>query len=222
MNDRFINKFVLLSFFLSIVSVLLAQFVDYGTDPASFKWRQGKTEHYQLIFPAGTDSLAKKYARYLELVFPYETKTIGHVINRRYPVIIHPGNMLSNGMVAYAPRRMELLSTPSSSYAQRWDRQLALHESRHVLQTDKLLQGVFKPFYYLLGEQVAGFSSFAVPSWFFEGDAVVTETAMSNSGRGRLPEFMMPFRAEMIRGDFFSFDKWYMGSYKDYTSTYYA
>lgn len=217
------SRYSVLLFFLFIPLLATAQFVNYGTDPASLKWRQAETAHFKLIYPVGSDSLAYNYARFLEKAYPHEMKTMNHSIKRRFPVILHPGNMLSNGMVAYAPRRMEILPTPSPTlYAQSWDRQLALHESRHVLQTDKLMQGIFKPFYYLLGEQVSGVSSFAVPRWFFEGDAVSTETAMSNSGRGRLPEFHMPFRAQKVGGDFFSFDKWYMGSYKDFTSTYYA
>ena len=217
------SRYSILLFLLFIPFVIAAQFVNYGTDPASLKWRQSKTKHFKLIYPAGNDSMAYNYARFLEMAYPHEMKTMNHSIKRRFPVILHPGNMLSNGMVAYAPRRMELLPTPSPIlYAQSWDKQLVLHESRHILQTDKLMQGVFKPFYYLFGEQVSGVSSFAVPRWFFEGDAVVTETALSNSGRGRLSEFHMPFRAQMTDGDFFSFDKWYMGSYKDFTSTYYG
>ncbi len=216
-------RYCVLFFLFFVPFGVVAQFVNYGTDPASLKWRQSKTEHFKLIYPAGNDSLAYHYARFLEMAYPREMKTMTHAVKRRFPVILHPGNMLSNGMVAYAPRRMELLPTPSPTlYAQSWDRQLVLHESRHVLQTDKLMQGIFKPFYYLFGEQVSGVSSFAVPSWFFEGDAVATETALSNSGRGRLSEFHMPFRAQMVDGDFFSFDKWYMGSYKDFTSTYYG
>lgn len=216
------KKFICL-FLLLLPFRMAGQFVNYGTDPSSFKWRQVKIENFQLIYPMGNDSIAYNYARYLAMVYPHEVKTIGHLNKGRFPVILHPGNMLSNGMVAFAPKRMEMIPTPSPTlYAQSWDRQLVLHESRHVLQTDKLMQGVFKPFYYLLGEQISAVSSFAVPTWFFEGDAVSTETAMSNSGRGRLPEFHMPFRAQKVTGDFFSFDKWYMGSYKDYTSTYYA
>lgn len=217
------TPYILLFVFLIIPFYSSGQFVDYGTDPASLRWRIGKTQHYKLIFPEGTDSVAYVYAQLLENAYPYEQATMNYSIKRKFPVILHPGNMLSNGMVAFAPRRMELLTTPPTSLnAQKWDRQLILHESRHVLQTAKLMGGVFKPFYYLFGEQVSGVSSFAVPSWFFEGDAVVTETAMSNSGRGRLPEFHMPFRAQMMEKNFFSLDKWYMGSYKDYTSTYYA
>lgn len=217
------SKIIFLLSLLFLPFASYGQFVNYGTDPASYKWRQATTPHYKLIYPEGNDSVAYNYARFLEMVYPHETKTIGHSIKRRFPVILHPGNMLSNGMVAYAPKRMELISTASPSlYAQSWDRQLVVHESRHVLQTDKLMQGLFKPFYYLFGEQISGVSSFAVPLWFFEGDAVGVETGMSKSGRGRLPEFHMPFRARMVDNSFFSFDKWYMGSYKDHTSTYYA
>ena len=223
MKSTFFFSYIILFFILFAPLRLSAQFVNYGTDPASLKWKQAKTKHYKLIYPEGSDSVAYNYARFLEMAYPHEAKTIGHTIKHRFPVILHPGNMLSNGMVAYAPRRMEILSTPSTTlYAQSWDRQLVLHESRHVFQTDKLMQGIFKPFYYLFGEQVSGASSFAVPTWFFEGDAVATETAMSKSGRGRLSEFHMPFRAQMVDGRFFSFDKWYMGSYKDHTSTYYG
>lgn len=46
---------------------------------------------------------------------------------------------------------------------------------------------------------------------------------MSNAGRGRLPEFNMTYRAQMLGdGKLFSFDKLLLGSYKDYTGDYYA
>jgi len=202
---------------------LSAQFVDYGTDPARFKWKYVRTPHYQVIYPQGNDSLAHRYTTFLENVYPHLGKTIGTPKKALFPVVLHPGNMQSNGMVAWAPRRMELVTTPSSDlYAQSWDRQLVIHESRHVFQTGRLFQGIFKPLYYVAGEQIGGVVDLGVPKWFFEGDAVVTETAMSNSGRGRLPEFNMAYRAQMASGNFFSFDKWAMGSYKDYTGNYYA
>ncbi|MCD7938513.1 MAG: hypothetical protein LUG98_16765 [Tannerellaceae bacterium] len=213
-----------------IVSLLLlfpvfvqAQFVDYGTDPARYKWNYVATPHYKIIYPRGIDSIAYRYTQLLENVYPPLGKTIGPPVKGRYPVVLHPGSMLSNGMVAWAPWRMELVTTPSSDlYAQSWDRQLAIHESRHVYQTGRLMRGIFRPLYYLGGEQVSGLADFAVPRWFFEGDAVAAETAMSNSGRGRLPEFNLYYRTRLLSGDFFSFDKWFMGSYKDYTGSFYA
>jgi hypothetical protein len=201
-----------------------AQFLDYGTDPSRLKWNKATLEHYTLIYPRGLDSMAYRYALYLENAWPYIKKTIGTPVKASFPVVLHPANLSSNGMVAWSPRRMELLTTPSfTQQAERWDRHLVLHESRHVIQTGKLMTGIFHPFYYLIGEQIAGISSLLVPRWFFEGDAVGIETAMSDAGRGRLPEFQMIYKAQLLSDTpFYSFDKWYLGSYKDETGNFYA
>lgn len=216
--------------YLSLLAVCLlaslssrAQFLDYGADPARFKWNIVRLPHYNLIYPQGTDSMAYRYALYLENAYPHVQKTIGKPMKAKFPVVLHPANMISNGMVSWAPRRMELITTPSADLTQSWDKHLVLHESRHVLQTGKAMNGIFKPFYYVIGEQAAGVASFFLPTWFLEGDAVATETGLSGGGRGRLPEFNMAYRAQMIGSDkFYSFDKWFLGSYKDYTSTFYA
>lgn len=203
---------------------LQAQFLDYGSDPARFKWNVAQLPHYNLIYPAGNDSMAYRYALYLENAYPHIQKTIGEPMKVKFPVILHPANMLSNGLVSWAPRRMELITTPSSKLdAQSWDKHLVLHESRHIFQMGKVMHGIFRPLYYLIGEQAAGVAAFFLPTWFLEGDAVCTETAMSNAGRGRLPEFNMPYRAQMLGGGkLFSFDKLQLDSYKDYTGDYYA
>lgn len=215
--------FILFIFLLSTFR-LQAQFLDYGSDPARFKWNIVKLPHYNLIYPQGNDSMAYRYALYLENVYPHLSKTIGEPMKKKFPVILHPANMSSNGLVSWAPRRMELITTPSSKQeAQSWDKHLVLHESRHVFQMGKVMHGLFKPLYYLIGEQAAGVAAFFLPTWFLEGDAVSTETAMSNAGRGRLPEFNMPYRAQMLGGGrLFSFDKLQLGSYKDYTGDFYA
>lgn len=220
-----ISKYLFLLVVCLLISLSIqAQFLDYGADPARFKWNIARLPHYNLIYPQGNDSMAYRYALYLENAYPHIQKTIGKPMKAMFPVILHPANMSSNGLVSWAPRRMELITTPSSSLdAQSWDKHLVLHESRHVFQTGKVMHGVFKPLYYLIGEQAAGVASFFLPVWFLEGDAVSTETAMSNGGRGRLPEFNMAYRAQMLGTDkSFSFDKWLLGSYKDYTGTYYA
>ena len=200
-----------------------AQFLNYGVDPARYKWKQATLEHYSLIYPAGLDSMAYRYAMYLETIHPHVQKTIGTPVKARFPVILHPGNMLSNGMVAWTPRRVELLTTPNArQQAEPWEQHLTIHESRHVLQTGKIMNGIFRPLYYLMGAQAARIASAFLPTWFFEGDAVATETAMTQAGRGRIPEFQMIYRAQMLSGKFYSFDKWNLGSYKDNTGTIYT
>ena len=209
--------------FLLISVQAKSQFVNYGTDPARIKWKVLKTPHYKLIFPESNDSAAYRYALFLENSLPYMGNTIGNSKIRSFPVILHPKNMISNGLVVWAPRRMELITTPSTNLSsQSWDKHLVLHESRHVLQMRKMSQGIFKPLTFLIGEQTVGIATSPVPKWFFEGDAVATETAMSNSGRGRLPEFNIAYRAQMLSDKFYTYDKWALGSYKDYTGNYYA
>ena len=219
-NSIFCSLFIT---FLLLSVQAKGQFVNYGTDPARIKWKVSQTPHYKLIFPESTDSVAYRYALFLENSYRYMGHTIGDSDVRSFPVVLHPENMLSNGLVAWAPRRMELITTPQASLsAQSWDRHLVLHESRHVIQMLRFSQGIFKPLNYILGEQTIGIATAAVPKWFLEGDAVATETAMSNSGRGRLPEFNMSYRAQMLSDKFYSYDKWALGSYKDYTGNYYA
>lgn len=219
-------RYVTLLLFCTLFSFRAqAQFLDYGSDPARYKWNVAKLEHYDLIYPRGLDSMAYRYALYLENAYPHLAKTIGEApMKFRFPVVLHPGNMSSNGMVSWAPRRMELLTTPSSKQeSQLWDKHLALHESRHVLQTSQVMRRWVRPLYYLLGEQASGVGMLFLPSWFLEGDAVGAETAMSNAGRGRLPEFNMVYRAQLLDGGkTYSFDKWNLGSLKDYTGTFYA
>lgn len=218
-------KYLLLGILSLLTSLNLhAQFLNYGSDPSGFKWNIVRLPHYDVVYPQGNDSMAYRYALFLENAYPHIQKTIGKPVKAKFPVILHPASMLSNGMVSWAPRRMELITTPSSDLSvQSWDKHLVLHESRHVFQTGKVMNGIFKPLYYLIGEQAAGVASFFLPTWFLEGDAVSTETAMSNGGRGRLPEFNMIYRTQMFGGKkFYSFDKWLLGSYKNYTGTYYA
>jgi hypothetical protein len=62
-----------------------------------------------------------------------------------------------------------------------------------------------------------GLSSFAnvsVPKWFWEGDAVVEETALTRTGRGRIPNFGLVFRTNFLENRTFNYHKQLLGSYK--------
>jgi hypothetical protein len=213
---------------LSILALLFcwsteAQYVDYGEDPARLKWYQINTEHYRVIYPKGNEARANRYANILETVYPHIRNTLTAKRSSTIPVILHPYNISSNGMVSWAPKRMELLPSPNvESKLQHSELELIVHESRHVVQMEKQNQGIFRPFYFLFGEQTAGIASFLKPQWLLEGEAVTAETALSSSGRGRLSSFLMPYRAQMATGKNFSLDKWFLGSYRDNTHDFYA
>lgn len=214
---------LILLFFTIGIAPLKAQYYLTGEDPASVKWNKLKGSNYTMIYPREIDSLARKYLWLLE-----ENRSrvlAGLNINPRpIPVILHPYTVRSNGMVVWAPKRMELYTQPDAgAYPQMWDKQLVLHESRHVGQISHFTKGIYKVGYALLGEQITGLGVGVYPSkWMMEGDAVVAETELSNTGRGREVSFLDYYRASFLDGDYRSWDRWRYGSYKYYTPDIYA
>ena len=55
-----------------------------------------------------------------------------------------------------------------------------------------------------------------MPWWFIEGDAVGTETALTSSGRGRIPEFDVELRALLLSGKRYKYFKAMFGSHRDW------
>ena len=199
-----------------------AQYFVVGQDPASIKWRQINTENFQIIYPSDYETEANRVAHLFETVYLHSGVTLKHQ-PKKISVLLHTKSMQSNGFVAWSPSRVELFPTPGQeNYSQEWMEQLAIHELRHHVQIDKIQTELPMIFRILLGEQAASIVIGAyLPFWFLEGDAVVTETAFSHSGRGRLPAFSMELKALVDEKGIFSFDKAYLGSYKDYLPDYY-
>ncbi len=198
------------------------QYFRTGEDPCFLKWRQIQTPNFQLIYPEEFEKQAIKMASWFEKVYEYGSKTLKHQ-PRKISVIFHTQTVQSNGLVGWAPRRMELFTPPHQAiYGQDWLEQLVIHEFRHVVQIDKIhsqIPGILK---LLLGEQVdALITGLYLPFWFIEGDAIVSETALSQFGRGRLPSFLMEQKAVMVEKGPFSFDKAINGSYRDFVPDHY-
>ncbi|MFY9152581.1 MAG: hypothetical protein WAO52_11225 [Prolixibacteraceae bacterium] len=214
---------------IAILSIIIlfgndanGQYFQTGQDPSSIRWRQINTTNFQLIYPDEFECQAQRVAFILNKVYDYGSKTLDFKPHR-ISVVLHTRTVKSNGLVAWAPKRIELFTTPHQQiYAQDWLEELGLHEFRHEVQMDKIqseLPGLLKV---ILGEQAAAIVVGAyLPFWFLEGDAVVTETALSNTGRGRMASFSMEYRARLIENGKYSFDKAYLGSYKDFVSDHY-
>ncbi len=224
MHENSVNQAskVVLFLLLLFPSCTFAQYFVTGQDPASLKWRQIQTENFQLIYPADFESQAQRVAHIFEKVYAYPSSSLPNK-PRKISVILHTKTIKSNGFVAWSPSRVELYPTPNQEmYSQDWLEQLAIHELRHHVQIDKIEAELPSIFKLLLGEQAASAVIGAfLPFWFLEGDAVVTETALSRSGRGRLPSFSMELKAQVDEKGIFSLDKAYLGSYKDYIPDYY-
>ena len=222
---KFKHRFRPFGFIVLILfpAILFGQYFNLGQDPASLKWRQIETDHFRLIYPENFEHKAQKMMPALNFANANATKTLAYA-PKQVPFVIHNYNTISNAVTAWAPKRVEIFTTPpQDTYAQDWLNQLVLHEYRHVVQIDRTNQGFTKVLSWFTGEQAATMiNGLFVPSWFMEGDAVCTETALSRSGRGRMPAFEMLLKAQVSQKGAFSYDKAALGSYNTFVPNQYV
>ena len=218
------KTFLALLLFLTALP-LKAQFFSNGEDPGRTRWYTLETPHYQLIYPTGTDSLARTYGRLLEQFrVPVGRSfgvTPGDGQRKKMPVVLHPFNPYSNGSVGWAPRRMDFYTLPDPGGADPlpWAVMLSAHEPRHQAQMERgksflniLLGEAWNPVYWQF-----------YLSWSLgEGDAVVAETGLTAGGRARTADFLNYYRVAFDQGDFRSWGRWRYGSYKYYAPDHYA
>jgi len=222
MNRFCVYLFLLLITFGLFATEVRAQFFTSGEDPASVEWKQMHTPNFQVIFPADFKDKAMYVSNILEYAYERGGQSLDHQPDK-VSVIIHNRTVTSNGFVAPAPHRMELYSVPPQhNLDMPWLEHLAIHELRHVVQIDKLDQGLTRLLGFLFGEQANAVVAGMLPMWYLEGDAVIAETALTQDGRGRLPSFTKNIRARLRdSATLFSFDKMLMGSYKHPTPDHY-
>jgi hypothetical protein len=171
-----------------------------------------------LLFPEGYEVQAQRVANTLETIREPEGKTIGDV-PRKISVVLQNQSALSNAFVSIAPRRAEFYGMPSQDYnfvgTNDWLTLLSSHEYRHMAQFQHARRGFNKLLYYAFGySTLAGLAYVGAPQWFWEGDAVATETAFTPSGRGRIPNFDLILRTNLQEGRVFNYHKQYLRSYK--------
>jgi hypothetical protein len=213
-NYIFSKNQILFSILFIFINVIEAncQGEELDTNPPSLKWSKIKSAHFKVIYPNGLDSIANRTINVLETNYLPVASSLGKP-PRPIAIILQNQNTVSNGFVSYTPRRSEFFITPPQDYTllgtYNWFDQLAKHEYRHIVQFDKALTGPNKYLHYLIGNLgISGLSFVVVPPWFWEGDAVGTETAHSLSGRGSIPAFSALMRSQLV--DFkkpFSFSK---------------
>jgi hypothetical protein len=195
-------------------------------NPTSLKWQQVNTQNFRVLFPKGFDQQAQRVANTLEHIHKAESRTLG-TNPRKISVILQNQSSLSNGFVTILPRRSEFYTMSPQDYnvlgTNDWLNQLASHEYRHIVQYQHSIRGFNRVIYYLFGSTgLTGMAHAAAPNWFWEGDAVVTETAFTRSGRGRIPNFNLVFKTNLLEGRTFNYHKQYLGSYKHNISDYYV
>ena len=229
-----IKLFALRRFFLSLSFVLLVaaagaqgSFPTLSNLSPRVKWRKIETQHFRVIYPEGFGKQGQRMANTLEHIYAPVSSSLGRQPLKRTPIILQNHHSVANGFVTLGPRRSEFYtSTPQNANLlgnNDWLDMLAIHEFRHVVQYDRSRTGLTGFLYYFLGEFTQNaVASGTVPSWFWEGDAVNVETALTTSGRGRIPHFSRGFRANLLELGEFNYSKQYLRSYKTFIPNHYV
>ncbi|MCX7696938.1 MAG: hypothetical protein N2Z72_04495 [Bacteroidales bacterium] len=198
-----------------IAKNLTSQYYITGQDKASTKWYQVKTSHFHIIFPESYKKHIQSFANTSEKYYHLLTKTISWE-NKTIPVVLFTNSVVPNAFSLWTPERTEFYMTPAQhNYGQAWYKQLIIHEYRHLLQMDKLNQGLTKFMTYFIGQHATAITmGLFMPMWYMEGDAVMIETSLSQTGRGRLPSFESKMKAFLLENQLPSFDQMSLGSWK--------
>ncbi|WP_432714596.1 TolB family protein [Pedobacter sp.] len=208
-------------YFLTLTFIshpVFSQIFPSEQNPLSVKWRQIDHRGFKLIYPIELEKEAQRMANTIPYIFPMEGASLG-VQQTTLPIILQNRGVIANGFVQLAPRKSEFFTTPPQYFdSQDWLNNLAVHELRHVAQYDKLTHHTAVP---LVEEIYLAWMGASIPLWFFEGDAVSTETSLTNAGRGRQPSWIMPYRTLLLEGKRLSYSKANFGSQKDITPGYY-
>ncbi|WP_410219618.1 TolB family protein [Pedobacter sp.] len=223
MHKNKIYKYLKISTLVIIILIInsyfgFAQIFDSSQSPLSVKWRQITAGGFKIIYPAEMEKEAQRMANTFTASYPLigadykQQKT-------RIPIILQNQGISANGFVQLAPKKSQFYTTPPQYFdSQDWLNNLTVHELRHVAQFDKITGTHGYPFPEEIHFAYLGAS---IPTWYLEGDAVLTETILTHSGRGRQPNLIMPYRASLLSGKNFSYSKAYFGSDKDQTPGYY-
>jgi len=207
-----------------LLSIIISANIFAQQNPTSIKWMEINSEHTKIIFPEEIKDEAQRVANMIDFLYPYETKTL-KTKPKKLPIILLNQSTTSNGYAALRPRRSVWNSTPSqyasSLGTDNWYYTLGVHEYRHIVQYSTSNNYLTRVFSTLFGQTGLLFGEYSIPYWFFEGDAVTTETSMSKLGRGRIPQFEMPIRTMLLSDKKISYDKAKLGSYKHFTPGYY-
>ena len=211
-----------------LVSLVLGGYASaqqFGAFPPSTPWKQINTDTIRLIYTPDAREQAERIAALIHRAAQLRPTALGDRM-RKVNILLHNRTTLANGYVSLAPFRSEFYLVPGSNNFDfgnlPWNENLALHEYRHVQQYNNFRNGLSKGFYYLFGEGGQALANaLTVPDWFFEGDAVHTETALSNQGRGRLSWFLSGYNALWLEKKNYSWLKLRNGSLKHYVPDHY-
>ena len=214
------------AFFLLLSSISCLQAQTFGGHPPGLRWQQINTPNVRVIFPEGMEAQAGRTASIIDFIHENNLRSVGDQ-TEKIDLVIQNQTVIPNGYVSVAPFRSEFFATPpqdpSLLGSLDWIDLLTIHEYRHVVQYTNADRGLTRFLRNLFGDLGwGGGAGLSIPGWYWEGDAVLAETALTNAGRGRLPAFTLEQRAILLDDRRYNYMKASNGSWKDLQPDHYT
>jgi hypothetical protein len=217
----------LFHFLLVLTGLLASNSIRGQQPPFHLKWYRIETPQFRIIFHEGLNAKAQETASLMEYIAdkvpaPYQFTP------KRVNLYLSSLTATSNAYVTLAPRHIHFYAHPpqntESLGGSDWFQLLATHEYRHLTQFDYLDRHFFQFPSTLAGDLGKSIMlNLFIPIWYYEGDAIASETTLTCAGRGRLPEFEMPLKAIVTGTDQqFTYNQAYLRSYKRYFPDHYT
>ncbi|MFV1979783.1 MAG: hypothetical protein ACC655_01405, partial [Rhodothermia bacterium] len=181
-------------------------FYDVIYRPSWVRYDVLKTEHFELIFQRGLDTLVYDAAITLEKAYDEVRAKTGLDREFSMPVVLNDFTDVSNGFVSAAPFRQEITAAPIkgkllSPRHSDWLNQVLPHEMTHAVQAE--VKGGFGvgALLSVMSPDLGRALNLGIPSGMTEGLAVLQESS-EREGAGRLHFSMtlMQYRAAAASG----------------------
>lgn len=184
-----------------------------------------ETASARIVFEEGSEKRAQEIANYIDKLNEYYGDKSDIKLNK-IPIVLRGQDNYSNGSYTNMPNRLEYILIPpinGEMGVTPWLMDLSIHEYRHYTQFQMARENTVNKFGYALFGNMYSFlmTGLTIPNWAIEGDAVSTETELSDNGRGRVPDFLKDYRALLMENEEFSYEKAKSGSFKDVVPTVY-
>ncbi len=173
------GRWMVLCVVMMVSVVSQGQFYSTGPDPFRTRWMRLEGDNWRIDAGEGVRRWGLLADSVLREVAPLIVGDFASGLRmRRIDVVVHGSAAYSNGLVSWAPRRLEAYGYDTGGDdCVPWVRHLMTHEYRHVAQTQMMISGFSRFLYGLFGEQSVGLiGGLFVPRWSLEGDAVWAET----------------------------------------------
>lgn len=196
------------------------------------EWKIINTEHFNIIFDARLEDDAREVAALIEELYEPLTEDLEGKIDR-YEIILSAESVVSNGYVTNVGQKSVFFPVPPQegfTGSLDWYDMLSVHEGRHMAQQSYIRTAPLKKlsefFYGDMGYNFLvpylAFTIHTLPGYYYEGDAVLTETLLTKGGRGRLPDFERGLRTLLLSGEDITFSQAVVGSQREYVPNIYV